>query len=228
MLKRYSAGLDPHVRPVLSELLRSLHESDSPRIIMALRAQDPLPEWITHVLKVSDGRADTVKASEFAAAKKDSHAQVARQEHAAAAPDERPPIVQLKNVNVKYHERHVCTVSSGKPVLTSFTGLAGCVVDDFTRREMAFARLQRCALNAIPRFCLTPLRRLRKDNAHVSAHWRPPTIIHKPWPLPLQPAATQNPYSHPRATHRPHVTRNRCRPPAARLDDCRGPDQHWL
>ncbi|KAH7087234.1 P-loop containing nucleoside triphosphate hydrolase protein [Auriculariales sp. MPI-PUGE-AT-0066] len=41
-------GLDPRTRPILSSLLRSLHEAKSPRIILALRPQDPLPEWVTH------------------------------------------------------------------------------------------------------------------------------------------------------------------------------------
>lgn len=34
----------------LSPLLHSLAQASSPRLILALRPQDPLPDWITHVI----------------------------------------------------------------------------------------------------------------------------------------------------------------------------------
>ena len=43
-------GLDPATLTTLSPLLRSLADSHSPRILLALRPQDPIPEWITHVV----------------------------------------------------------------------------------------------------------------------------------------------------------------------------------
>ena len=36
----------------LSPLLCSLAQSNSPRLILALRPQDPLPDWITHVVRL--------------------------------------------------------------------------------------------------------------------------------------------------------------------------------
>ncbi|KAG2050943.1 hypothetical protein BDR06DRAFT_625528 [Suillus hirtellus] len=39
-------GLDVNTRPILLNVLRSLHESRSPRIIVGLRIQDPVPDWI--------------------------------------------------------------------------------------------------------------------------------------------------------------------------------------
>ena len=36
----------------LSPLLYSLAQASSPRLIMALRPQDPLPDWITHVIRL--------------------------------------------------------------------------------------------------------------------------------------------------------------------------------
>ncbi|KAL8966535.1 MAG: hypothetical protein Q9183_003331, partial [Haloplaca sp. 2 TL-2023] len=45
-------GLDPPTLKSLSPLLHSLAEAQAPRIIMSLRPQDPLPEWITHVIRL--------------------------------------------------------------------------------------------------------------------------------------------------------------------------------
>lgn len=43
-------GLDPATVAGLSPLLESLAEKKSPRLILAARPQDPLPEWITHLV----------------------------------------------------------------------------------------------------------------------------------------------------------------------------------
>jgi len=43
-------GLDPPTTVHLSPLLGQLAESSNPRILLALRPQDPIPEWITHVM----------------------------------------------------------------------------------------------------------------------------------------------------------------------------------
>ncbi|KAK2590472.1 hypothetical protein QQS21_011845 [Conoideocrella luteorostrata] len=43
-------GLDPPTVSGLSPLLRSLAEKASPRLVMSARPQDPLPEWITHLI----------------------------------------------------------------------------------------------------------------------------------------------------------------------------------
>ena len=45
-------GLDPPTVMTLSPLLYSLAQSNSPRLILALRPQDPLPDWITHVVRL--------------------------------------------------------------------------------------------------------------------------------------------------------------------------------
>lgn len=36
----------------LSPLLYSLAQANSPRLVLALRPQDPLPDWITHVIRL--------------------------------------------------------------------------------------------------------------------------------------------------------------------------------
>jgi ABC-type molybdenum transport system ATPase subunit/photorepair protein PhrA len=43
-------GLDPPTVAGLSPLLRELAEKSSPRLVLSARPQDPLPEWITHLL----------------------------------------------------------------------------------------------------------------------------------------------------------------------------------
>lgn len=43
-------GLDPPTTVHLSPLLGQLAEANNPRILLALRPQDPIPEWITHVM----------------------------------------------------------------------------------------------------------------------------------------------------------------------------------
>ncbi|KAL8872425.1 MAG: hypothetical protein Q9174_001945 [Haloplaca sp. 1 TL-2023] len=45
-------GLDPPTLKSLSPLLHGLVEAQAPRIIMSLRPQDLLPEWITHVVRL--------------------------------------------------------------------------------------------------------------------------------------------------------------------------------
>ena len=43
-------GLDPPTVAGLSPLLQKMAEESSPRLVMSARPQDPLPEWITHLI----------------------------------------------------------------------------------------------------------------------------------------------------------------------------------
>ncbi|KAK1751995.1 P-loop containing nucleoside triphosphate hydrolase protein [Echria macrotheca] len=43
-------GLDPPTVAGLSPLLRSLAEKASPRLVLSVRPQDPLPDWVTHLV----------------------------------------------------------------------------------------------------------------------------------------------------------------------------------
>ena len=45
-------GLDPLTLSSLSSLLHGLAKAASPRLLLALRPQDPIPDWITHVLRL--------------------------------------------------------------------------------------------------------------------------------------------------------------------------------
>ncbi|KAF2451445.1 ABC transporter-like protein [Karstenula rhodostoma CBS 690.94] len=43
-------GLDPFVSQHISEVLHRLAEANAPRIVLSLRPQDVIPEWITHIV----------------------------------------------------------------------------------------------------------------------------------------------------------------------------------
>ena len=82
---------------------------------MGLRLQDPIPEWISHIALVQDGR---VKAGEKTTmlqelndyrAKEVSHSTSAVYNPSLKA--KAKVLVDMQNVNVKYHERHVSNLS---------------------------------------------------------------------------------------------------------------------
>ncbi|KAF1965252.1 ABC transporter-like protein [Bimuria novae-zelandiae CBS 107.79] len=53
-------GLDPFVSQHISDVLHRLAEASAPRIVLSLRPQDVIPEWITHI--VYAGEDGTVQA----------------------------------------------------------------------------------------------------------------------------------------------------------------------
>ncbi|KAK0481784.1 P-loop containing nucleoside triphosphate hydrolase protein [Armillaria novae-zelandiae] len=125
-------GLDVQNRPNLLNLLHSLHQSRSPRVILGLRAQDPVPDWITHVAllrgsKVVTGPKDIIL-----------HEEALRSKHATATTatqtvtnETGAVVADLKNVRVQYDSRAVLrdinwqirqegtTTGSGKTTLLS-------------------------------------------------------------------------------------------------------------
>lgn len=78
---------------------------------MSLRPQDPLPDWITHAAsvdgsKVSTGPRASASAMPAISSEKVLNSNVAEQVNATR---EIPSVelVHMKDVNVRYHERHV-------------------------------------------------------------------------------------------------------------------------
>ncbi|EGO00556.1 hypothetical protein SERLA73DRAFT_104866 [Serpula lacrymans var. lacrymans S7.3] len=106
-------GLDVNSRPTLLSVLHSLHVACKPRIIMGLRTQDPLPDWISHLAVVRDGIVITGKKDEvldLEANRKDKIDEArsvgstyTRQVQA----DDGKVVVDMKNVNVGYQDRKV-------------------------------------------------------------------------------------------------------------------------
>ena len=112
-----TAGLDVHHRPKLLSLLHALHKTSSPHIIMSLRIQDAVPDWITHVVLVRPGGEIVTASKQELQPELDQHyerhfaaeKETASASHHASSSQQiaKPAVIDLQNVNVKYHERHV-------------------------------------------------------------------------------------------------------------------------
>ena len=100
------AGLDFETRPTLLSLLHSVHGSNNPHIIMGLRLQDPIPDWITHIALVQGGRVMTGER-ETILKELTSHTRSVAPMRATGSKVQADILVDMKNVNVRYHERHV-------------------------------------------------------------------------------------------------------------------------
>ncbi|KAL6305097.1 P-loop containing nucleoside triphosphate hydrolase protein [Sparassis latifolia] len=103
-------GLDVGTRRLLLDFLKSLHFSDSPHsphIILGMRHQDLLPEWISHVALISPHR--TVKTCTREDMIRGGHAHpvvptASKSPHARQVGTE---VVRMADLNVSYGERHV-------------------------------------------------------------------------------------------------------------------------
>ncbi|KAG2087721.1 P-loop containing nucleoside triphosphate hydrolase protein [Suillus cothurnatus] len=107
-------GLDVNTRPILLDVLRSLHESRSPRIIMGLRMQDPVPDWISHIALVTGETILTGVKDEIMSKHAEHHAKEAEHRMASTTQsylqpglDHGKPVVDMQNVNVSYGPRKV-------------------------------------------------------------------------------------------------------------------------
>ncbi|KAH0829066.1 P-loop containing nucleoside triphosphate hydrolase protein [Lanmaoa asiatica] len=106
-------GLDTNSRPTLLSVLRSLHEARRPRIIIGLRMQDPIPDWITHLPLVSNGKVITgikeeiIEKQELHEAEEDRATLMASITPAKQTEHEGKPVVVLRNVGVSYGECRV-------------------------------------------------------------------------------------------------------------------------
>lgn len=110
-------GLDHESRPRILELLRELHVSKKPRVIMGLRAQDDIPEWISHVAFVNNGTLQVGKKEEMS--RKIRQHVASENKNAIFLNWNRPAgreqstegkiVVDIKNANVAYENRKVLT-----------------------------------------------------------------------------------------------------------------------
>ncbi|KAL8824688.1 MAG: hypothetical protein Q9170_008075, partial [Blastenia crenularia] len=121
-------GLDPPTLKTLSPLLRKLAEAQAPRILLSLRPQDPLPDWITHVLLLGPElrvayqglkrdtpiaviQKPTDKAIKAAAVgKKGTTTTLSREGLRLYLPEPRPvgePIIEMRDIVVKYGDKIV-------------------------------------------------------------------------------------------------------------------------
>ena len=112
----YSAGLDAYNRPRLSTLLQTLHSNQSPRVLMALRPQDPIPEWISHVAvahgdRIHTGPKDDQKIRDVLEMlnQRDSPPSTAVRNPGIkeGKGKQKKELISLRNVSISYGERHV-------------------------------------------------------------------------------------------------------------------------
>jgi hypothetical protein len=80
-------------------------------MILALRSQDPIPDWITHLAVVHQGKVASGKKEEILAS--DAAMQTIRDQADEQKPSvikrkEGRVLVDMKNVKVSYGERKVC------------------------------------------------------------------------------------------------------------------------
>ena len=99
-----AAGLDVVQRPLLSDLLRELHSKQHPIVIMELRPQDPLPEWITHVAIAGGQRLSLMERKDYSY-HNDSKISVHPIQVQPTA--DKQPHMELKDVRIKYGRREV-------------------------------------------------------------------------------------------------------------------------
>ncbi|KIY51464.1 P-loop containing nucleoside triphosphate hydrolase protein, partial [Fistulina hepatica ATCC 64428] len=100
-------GLDVHHRPALLDVLHALHQEKNPRMVLGLRTQDPVPDWITHIALVRGQRVITGPAAEVLA---DEAAHQQRKTVSAPFITKSTVgdiLIDLQGVNVKYADRSV-------------------------------------------------------------------------------------------------------------------------
>ncbi|KAL8915608.1 MAG: hypothetical protein Q9172_006857, partial [Xanthocarpia lactea] len=121
-------GLDPPTTRTISPLLHRLAEAQAPRILMSLRPQDPLPEWITHIVHLGPElrvahqgpkhevlhalglRAparNEVKTSDHEAVKPFSLSREGLSLRRDSSDSEGEPIVEMSDVRIKYGDKVV-------------------------------------------------------------------------------------------------------------------------
>ncbi|EIN06385.1 P-loop containing nucleoside triphosphate hydrolase protein [Punctularia strigosozonata HHB-11173 SS5] len=100
-------GLDFSTRDLLLSLLHNLHTLHEPRMILGLRGQDPLPEWITHVARVENGHVSAQERAATYTPTDTEHADRLQNEKSSGEAQAGDIVVQMRNVRVSYKDRHV-------------------------------------------------------------------------------------------------------------------------
>jgi ABC-type molybdenum transport system ATPase subunit/photorepair protein PhrA len=92
---------------------------------MGLRLQDPVPEWISHIALVQDGRVKAGEKTTMLQELNDAHA---KETSYSTTPVHTPNLdakakvfVDMQNVNIRYHERHVSYLSFRTQFTTNST-----------------------------------------------------------------------------------------------------------
>ncbi|KAJ7648180.1 P-loop containing nucleoside triphosphate hydrolase protein [Mycena polygramma] len=104
-------GLDVENRATVQAILHELHAACNPHIIIGLRMQDAVPDWITYLAVVSDGRVKAGPKHEMLDYKDELQRAASALEEpvqsAAPTPSAGEPVVEMKGVSVTYGPRKV-------------------------------------------------------------------------------------------------------------------------
>ncbi|KAF7291840.1 p-loop containing nucleoside triphosphate hydrolase protein [Mycena chlorophos] len=101
-------GLDVGNRATMLDLLHSLHAQNAPHVLLGLRTQDAIPDWVTHLALVDGGTLQTGKKDDMLSLK-DRMQKSATPEALSGVETKKQgdPVVEMKNVNVAYGPRKV-------------------------------------------------------------------------------------------------------------------------
>ena len=103
--------MDAFHRPSLLALLHVLHDARSPRIIMSLRPQDPIPEWITHLAVVRGNQVATGLKKDILAVHAMNTIKTNDEDvlpHAVVSENRQGKVLaDMENINVQYKDRKV-------------------------------------------------------------------------------------------------------------------------
>jgi hypothetical protein len=101
-------------------MLYALHAAKNPLVILGLREKDPLPDWISHVAVVGDGRVRVGRKEDVMVQPEKAYPAVSIPSSVSRKP---PPstdgkiLVEMKNVNVVYRDRHVRPLTTSKRLI---------------------------------------------------------------------------------------------------------------
>ncbi|KAJ6626720.1 P-loop containing nucleoside triphosphate hydrolase protein [Mycena sp. CBHHK59/15] len=105
-------GLDVQNRSTVLEILHQLHSACDPHIIIGLRIQDAVPDWITHLAVVDDGEVKVgpkevmlqyrAHVNNLSGTSTNENAGIPQ-----TTPTHGHPVVEMKNVSVTYGPRRV-------------------------------------------------------------------------------------------------------------------------
>jgi ATPase subunit of ABC transporter with duplicated ATPase domains len=87
-------------------LLYMLHTKRAPRVIMTLRAQDPIPEWVTHIVRAENGQVTVGQRAQMVS----KHSELGPKPNTSTSKNvdtAGKPIIEITGLNIAYHDRKV-------------------------------------------------------------------------------------------------------------------------
>ncbi|KAF2204656.1 ABC transporter-like protein [Delitschia confertaspora ATCC 74209] len=133
-------GLDPFVTRHISQVLHRLAESNAPRIVLSLRPQDVIPDWVTHLVYAGeDGKVDTLGP-------KEEVFQYLQREYEAIEKSQRSGTKKVEGIDPKFVEirevgRHLSEKGDFETDLTESTEVAVLSRDAYKRVDSSVPQM---------------------------------------------------------------------------------------